>query len=604
LKYSRVLSASALSVFLLQGCNDDNDTVVLEPIVPSNTIVDVAIANGNFTTLVAALEAADLVDALSDPDVNYTVFAPTDDAFALLGEEAIAELLADTDKLTNILTYHVISSEVNAAAATAAVGTTVEMLNENSVGLSLSGNDLLVNASTVIDPDFMASNGIIHAIDAVLMPPSMNEPTGTIVDVASGDDRFSTLVAALGAADLVGALSGEGPFTVFAPTNAAFDLIASGTIDSLLADQEKITNLLKQHVVDGEVNSAAAYAANGTTVTTLSMAEIGVNINTTTDALSFGAANIIQTDIHTTNGIIHVIDAVILDDAELPVNTGSIVDIALSNPEFSTLVTALTAADLVGTLADLDGEFTVFAPTNAAFDNLPAGTLDSLLADTATLRQILLYHVFGGNVLSDSAINIARSMENTVPMKNDVSAALSFVDNMLFVNGANVSAANITAENGVIHVIDNVILPPAMTEPTMNIAEIAVSMPETFSTLVAALTAADLVDTVSDETAVFTVFAPTNDAFADIDADVLDALLADTEALSAVLLTHVVGEASLSSVDAYSQNGKSLNTASGEMIDVKVDAETGALMIGGATVVIKDVQATNGTIHVIDTVIM
>jgi uncharacterized surface protein with fasciclin (FAS1) repeats len=604
LKYSKILSASALSVFLLQGCNDDNDTVVLEPVVPPNTIVDVAVANGNFTTLVTALQATGLDEALANPDINYTVFAPTDEAFALLGEEAIAELLADTDKLTNILTYHVISSEVNAAAATAAAGTTVEMLNENSVGLSLSGNDILVNASTVIAPDVMASNGIIHAIDAVLMPPSMNEPTGTIVDVASGDDRFSTLVAALGAADLVGALSGEGPFTVFAPTNAAFDLIASGTIDSLLADQEKIANLLKQHVVDGEVNSAAAYAANGTNVTTLSMAEIGVNINTTTDALSFGAANIIQTDIHTTNGIIHVIDAVILDDAELPVNTGSIVDIALSNPEFSTLVTALTAADLVGTLADLDEEFTVFAPTNAAFDNLPAGTLDSLLADTATLKQILLYHVFGGNVLSDSAINIARSMENTVPMKNDVSAALSFVDNMLFVNGANVSAANITAENGVIHVIDNVILPPAMTEPTMNIAEIAVSMPETFSTLVAALTAADLVDTVSDETAVFTVFAPTNDAFADIDADVLDALLADTEALSAVLLTHVVGEASLSSVDAYSQNGKSLTTASGEMIDVKVDAETGALMIGGATVVIKDVQATNGTIHVIDTVIM
>jgi uncharacterized surface protein with fasciclin (FAS1) repeats len=334
------------------------------------------------------------------------------------------------------------------------------------------------------------------------------------------------------------------------------------------------------------------------------MAEIGVNINTTTDALSFGAANIIQTDIHTTNGIIHVIDAVVLGDADLPVNSGSIVDIALSNPEFSTLVTALTAADLVGTLADLDAEFTVFAPTNAAFDNLPAGTLDSLLADTATLKQVLLYHVFGGNVLSDSAINIARSMENTVPMKNDVSAALSFVDNMLFVNGANVSAANITAENGVIHVIDNVIVPPAMTEPTMNIAEIAVSMPDSFSTLVAALTAADLVDTLSDEEATFTVFAPTNEAFAMIDADALDALLADTEALSAVLLTHVVGEASLSSVDAYSQNGKSLTTASGEMIDVKVDVATGQLMIGGAKVVIKDVHATNGTIHVIDTVIM
>jgi uncharacterized surface protein with fasciclin (FAS1) repeats len=450
----------------------------------------------------------------------------------------------------------------------------------------------------------MASNGIIHAIDSVLMPPSMNEPTGTIVDVSSGDDRFSTLVEAIGAADLVGALSGEGPFTVFAPTNAAFDLIASGTIDVLKLDEEKIANLLKQHVVAGEVNSAAAYAANGTAVTTLSMAEIGVNFDTATDNLSFGAANIIQTDIHTTNGIIHVIDAVILDDAELPVNTGSIVDIALSNPEFSTLVTALTAANLVDTLASLDAEFTVFAPTNAAFENLPAGALDALIDQPEKLREVLLYHVFDGSVLSDSAISIARSMNNTVPMENDVPVALSFVDEMLFVNGANVSAANITAENGVIHVIDNVILPPAMSEPTMNVAEIAVAMPETFSTLVAALTAADLVDTLSNEDALFTVFAPTNAAFAKIDADALTALLADTEALSAVLLTHVVGEASLSSVDAYSQNGKSLITASGQMIDVKVNPQTGELMIGGTTVIIKDVQATNGTIHVIDTVIM
>jgi uncharacterized surface protein with fasciclin (FAS1) repeats len=591
-------------MFLLQGCDDDNDLVVLEPIIPSNTIVDVAVANGNFTTLVTALQATGLDEALANPDINYTVFAPTDEAFALLGDEVIAELLADTDKLTNILTYHVISSEVDAAAATAAAGTTVQMLNENSIGLSLSGNDLLVNASTVIIPDVMASNGIIHAIDSVLMPPSMNEPTGTIVDVASGDDRFSTLVEAIGAANLVGALSGEGPFTVFAPTNAAFDLIASGTIDALKLDEEKIANLLKQHVVAGEVNSAAAYAANGTAVTTLSMAEIGVNIDTATDNLSFGAANIIQTDIHTTNGIIHVIDAVILDDAELPVNTGSIVDIALSNPEFSTLVTALTAANLVDTLASLDAEFTVFAPTNAAFENLPAGALDALIDQPEKLREVLLYHVFDGSVLSDSAISIARSMNNTVPMENDVPVALSFVDEMLFVNGANVSAANITAENGVIHVIDNVILPPAMSEPTMNVAEIAVAMPETFSTLVAALTAADLVDTLSNEDALFTVFAPTNAAFAKIDADALTALLADTEALSAVLLTHVVGEASLSSVDAYSQNGKSLITASGQMIDVKVNPQTGELMIGGTTVIIKDVQATNGTIHVIDTVIM
>jgi uncharacterized surface protein with fasciclin (FAS1) repeats len=143
-----------------------------------------------------------------------------------------------------------------------------------------------------------------------------------------------------------------------------------------------------------------------------------------------------------------------------------------------------------------------------------------------------------------------------------------------------------------------------MTTPTMNIADIAVSMPDTFSTLVTALTAADLVDTLSDEDATFTVFAPTNEAFAKIDAVALAALLEDTDALKTVLLSHVIGDASLSSVDAYGQNGKSLLTLSGAQVDVSVDSETGALMIGDTMVIIKDVQATNGTIHVIDTVIL
>jgi uncharacterized surface protein with fasciclin (FAS1) repeats len=284
---------------------------------------------------------------------------------------------------------------------------------------------------------------------------------------------------------------------------------------------------------------------------------------------------------------------------------GSIVDVALASaPEFSTLVAALTAADLVDTLANLEAEYTVFAPTNAAFDKLPTETLDALLADPETLANILLYHVASGTVLSDAAISVAGSMENMVEMANGDKTSLSITEEGLFVNGALVSSPDNVADNGVIHAIDNVILPIEMTTPTMNIAEIAVSMPDTFSTLVTALTAAELVDTLSDEDATFTVFAPTNDAFAKIDADALAALLADTDALTAVLLSHVIGEASLSSVDAYGQNGKSLLTLSGAQVDVSVDSETGMLMIGDTMVIIKDVQATNGTIHVIDTVIL
>ncbi len=610
MKYFKILSVTILSVFLLQACNDsDNDIIeVIEEIVePTTTIVDVAVSDGNLTTLVAALQATGLDIVLADPTTKFTVFAPTDDAFALLGKDTIDALLADTDTLSDILTYHVISGEVNATAAIAAAGTIVDMVNGDAVGLSLNGDKLLVNTATVIITDIQADNGIIHVIDAVLLPPEdMTEPSMNIVEVALADpDNFSTLVAALTAADLVTTLSDEdATFTVFAPTNAAFELIAGSTLTALLADTDALSKVLLQHVVaEVAVNSVNAYALSGTMVATASMAKVGLNINMATDTLTFGGANVVIKDIYTTNGIIHVIDAVIIGDVALPEPDMSLVDVASGNPDLSILVSALQSTGLDITLANLDNDYTVFAPTNAAFAKLPAGTIEGLTSEQ--LANILLYHVVPGTVLSDEAINFAQSMNNTVPMANDAIAALSFTDGMLFINGAKVSAANVMAKNGVVHLIDNVIMPPAMMgEPTMNIVEVALADPDNFSTLVAALTAADLVTTLSNEEATFTVFAPTNAAFDKIDADALTALLADTEALTKVLLTHVVAESSIRSIDAYAANGRSLTTASGTMIGVSIDAETGMLMVGGAKVVISDVYTTNGIIHVIDTVIM
>ena len=281
----------------------------------------------------------------------------------------------------------------------------------------------------------------------------------------------------------------------------------------------------------------------------------------------------------------------------------TIVDVAVSNGNFTALVAALQATGLDSTLADTESSFTVFAPTDDAFAKLPAGTLDSL--SNEQLTDILLYHVVLGKVMAGGAITVAQSSENMTETAKGDKVSLSFVDSLLFVNGAKVSAADVMADNGVIHVIDNVIMPPAERgTPTQNIVEVALADPDTFSTLVTALTAADLVTTLSNEEATFTVFAPTNAAFAAVSPDALAALLADSEALTSVLLTHVVGDASLSSLDAYAANGKMLTTASGKMVDVGVDADLGTLMIGGANVVIYDVYTTNGVIHVIDTVIL
>ncbi|APE06134.1 hypothetical protein BM528_10440 [Alteromonas sp. RW2A1] len=170
------VKAAILAVPLtLSGCwlDDDDDSPAPQPVPPpeATTIVDVAVADGNFTTLVTALEAADLVETLDDEDGTFTVFAPTDDAFAALGQETIDALLADTDTLTDILTYHVLSSEVDADAAVGQAGNLVETVNGASVALSLSGDNLLGSVDlccTYFTQQYMGSHIIENASDTML----------------------------------------------------------------------------------------------------------------------------------------------------------------------------------------------------------------------------------------------------------------------------------------------------------------------------------------------------------------------------------------------------------------------------------------------------
>ncbi|WP_232522305.1 fasciclin domain-containing protein [Marinimicrobium alkaliphilum] len=578
-----------------------------DPTPSVGSVVDVAMEADGFDTLVLALETTGLDTVLDDPDGSFTVFAPTDEAFAYLGDEAIAALLDDPETLSDILLYHVISgNEIDEDGAVAAAGNTVEMANGQFTGLSLSDEGLLVNVSLVVTTNIMADNGIIHVIDAVLMPPAeRGEPTQNIAEIASGNDDLSTLVTALETAGLVGALADEdADLTVFAPTNAAFDAVGEELLAAILADEDALEAILLQHVVaDAQLSSVDAYAANGTSVVTMSGAEVPVSISGRT--LRIGGAAVTIADIYATNGVVHVIDAVIVGDVDLPETGMSLTDVAADNDNFSTLVTALELTGLDIVLDDLSAEFTVFAPTNAAFDALEDGVLEGLLEQPEALAEILLYHVFGGDtVLADAAISIASSGDNIITMANanEDEAALSLSGEYLYVNLSRVITPNVTADNGVIHAVDKVMMPPAMRgEPTQTIAQIAQDSDD-FTTLVEALDAANLVGALNDESASFTVFAPTDAAFAAIDSEVLEAILADPAVLEALLGQHVIEEAQVNSIAAYAANGTNVTTMSGAEIPVSISG--GNLHIGGATVTMVDLYATNGIIHVIDAVIV
>merc|ERR1719482_2011134 len=229
--------------------------------------------------------------------------------------------------------------------------------------LDASGNTLAAVSAT----DTEASNGVVHTIGAVMLPPSTPAPPMNIVEIAESVETFSTLVAALTAADLVETLSGPGPFTVFAPTNAAFGALAPGTLDSLLLEENKdqLTGILTFHVVSGQL--MAADLSDGQTLTTVNGAMLQVSITDAgvqlLDASGNTLAAVSATDTEASNGVVHTIGAVMLPPST-PAPPMNIVEIAESVDIFSTLVAALTAADLVETLSG-PGPFTVFAPTNA-----------------------------------------------------------------------------------------------------------------------------------------------------------------------------------------------------------------------------------------------
>jgi uncharacterized surface protein with fasciclin (FAS1) repeats len=274
------------------------------------SIAEIAVADGRFTTLVAALEAAGLVETLSG-EGSFTVFAPTDDAFAALPEGTVEGLLADTEALTNVLLYHVVDGKVMAADVIGLDGQEVPALSGETLQVMVADGGVKINESNVIITDIEASNGVVHVIDAVILPPA--EETAeqpSIAEIAVADGRFTTLVAALEAAGLVETLSGEGSFTVFAPTDDAFAALPEGTVEGLLADTEALTNVLLYHVVDGKVMAADVIGLDGQEVPALSgdtmmimVADGGVKIN---------ESNVIITDIEASNGVIHVIDAVLI----------------------------------------------------------------------------------------------------------------------------------------------------------------------------------------------------------------------------------------------------------------------------------------------------
>ncbi|MGB3150404.1 MAG: fasciclin domain-containing protein [Maribacter sp.] len=621
------------------------------------TLVDVVVATEALSILEAAVIKADLAGTLSS-EGPFTVFAPTDDAFValldFLGDDYNGLDDFDTDEemalLKDILLYHVLASEVKAADL--APGMVPTALADNSIEVIASGDTFVIGDASDADAnitatDIMASNGVAHTIDKVLLPQSAidfvtNLKLKTIVDTAIATDDLSLLVDALIKADagLVETLSGDGPFTVFAPTNAAFvnllDILGDdfNSLADFDTDEEKalLVKVLTYHVVAG----TAAFStdlSDGQHIETFQGENLGINIKDGTvhiiDATESNAT-VVMADVAASNGVVHVIDKVLLPqevlDALAAMSLKTIVEIAVETNDLSLLVDALGQADagLVGTLSG-NGPFTVFAPTNAAFADLlhTLGDDFNSLSDfdtdeeKALLVKVLTYHVVAGTAAFSTDLSNGQHIK-TFQGENigiNITNGTVHIEDATDSN-ATVVLADVKASNGVVHIINKVLLPQAVLDalaPAVpNIVQTAQSVDD-LSLLVDALIQADagLVEVLSGD-GPFTVFAPTNAAFVDL----LNALgndyhsLADfdTEAekalLAKVLTYHVVAGAAVASADLH--NHQELVTVQGESLfailnhGVFLKDKTNTL----AKVVGADNVTSNGIVHTIDKVVI
>ncbi|MCF7569329.1 fasciclin domain-containing protein [Sabulilitoribacter arenilitoris] len=463
----RVSSIIVTDVQAANGVIHVIDKVVL-PKLPEN-LVSKAYNTPNLSILYDAVQAAGLVDALSGED-PLTVLAPTNEAFAAFLADNNFGSLGDipTDVLAQVLLNHVIDGSVmstdltTAGAGYASTMATGAGGNDMSIYFDTSSGVTFNGISTVSAADVEATNGVVHIVDKVIGLP-------TVVDHALANSSFGSLVAALGAADgdLVNVLSGAGPFTVLAPDNDAFTAFLDG---AALADvpTDALSNILLNHVLDGVTMSTDLVAGvagyTTTSATGPGMSNLSLYYNTSDGVRFNGVSSVARADVVASNGIIHAVDAVI--------GIPTVVTFAAADPNFSTLVTALTTltpdTDFVSVLSRTEGmngdginpNFTVFAPTNAAFDALAS------IPEESVLTQVLLHHVIGDNNVRSGNLNVDGDTVAASLQGDNITVTLPGTgDNIADITDGAGNAdigivdVDVQAGNGVIHVVNKVLLP-------------------------------------------------------------------------------------------------------------------------------------------------
>ena len=630
-------------------------------------------SDGRFTTLMAAVDAAGM-RGLLEGDGPFTVLAPTNDAFtALLDQTGMTQddLLANTTALKQILLQHIVPGRYLFRNLTSGP-TLPSLLVGQSVSFDLTSGVFTANGANISDVDNLASNGVVQVVDAVILPPSVEatmmaaapteapttEPTAEVVagvpaalpdlpTLLANDGQFTTFLAAVDAAGLNGLLAGDGPFTLLAPSDDAFTALLDQTgmtQADLLANTQLLKQVILQHVIPGRY--LFRDLTSGPTLPSLLVGQ-SISFDLTSGVFTANGANIGDVDNLASNGVMFVVDSVILPPsaqaalapaeptpeptpevvAGVPAALPDLPTLLANDGQFTTFLAAVDAAGLNGLLAG-DGPFTLLAPSDDAFTALldqTGMTQADLLANTQLLKQVILQHVIPGRYLFRDLTS-----GPTLPsLLVGQSVSFDLTSGVFTANGANIGDVDNIASNGVMFVVDSVILPPSAQaalvpaeptpEPTVapteapvvagvpaarpSLLEVLQNDPDgQFTMLLGALQVAGLTQDLATG-GPYTVLAPTNDAFTAA-ADSMGMspadIMANPSILTQILQYHIVpGRYFFRNLTS----GPTLPTLLQDE-SVTFDLTAGVFTVQGANISGIDKLASNGIVFTLDSVMV
>jgi transforming growth factor-beta-induced protein len=606
------------------NCTNGVVHIIGTPIETNNmTLAKAASSTGStgsnaLSSLLSLVGTAGLTSSFTSAPSALTLLAPNNAAFVAFQTTNIGSWYTNSKwistKLAGLLLNHVVGSTVFSSALTnnqvvptlAGAGSLTVSIN-GSIVKFLAQNS---SSGTVIVADIPSYKGVVHIIDGVLVPnPPTGYPTIDIVATAVATPTLSSLVSAVQSAGLATALSyPNGPFTVFAPNNAAFAKFPVGAI----TDVTDLKNTLLYHVIPGRFYASNLVATQ--TVTTLFGDTITIAKNGSVVTIN-GYATVTLADVDCTNGVVHVIDTVIetnnMTIAKAATSTGSTGSNALSS-----LLSFVGTAGLTSTFTTASSTYTLLAPINSAFVAFHKTNIGSWYTNAkwvpTQLAGLLKNHVIGSTVFSSALTN-----GQVVPtLAGAGSLTVSIVGSTVTFSAqkgssGTVTVADIPSYKGVVHTINGVLIPNAPAQfPTNDIAGNAVATP-TLSFLVSLLTNASLVSAVSEPNGPYTVLAPLDSAFNAI-SSTLAGLSADQ--VATVLKYHVIKNDINANGRLYSTdlvNGSTYTTLDGYSLTCLIDTTTTPATVSFlsssgivAKVTQADVDSSNGVVHIIDTVLI